>query len=88
VLGLQGRFELRRDVRRVQRRDAEMQRFGGYVAVRGVSLECQLQRRYASLRYNGECLRRVAVVYRPRFDLRPEWQRELLRVERGDWRHV
>ena len=85
---MQGGLELRGDLRGVWRRDTEVQGPGDYLSVRGVPLECRLQRCYAKLQHGDERLRTAAFMRGIGGDLRPERQRELLRVERGDRWHI
>jgi len=87
VLHVQDGLELRRELYGLLRCDAEMQRPRGNVAMCRVPLECGLRRNFARLQHEHECLRATAIVRRTGGDLRPERQRELLRVEFRDWRH-
>jgi hypothetical protein len=84
LLRVQGGRKLWCDLRDMQRGDAEMQGPREYVAVRGMPIGFGLQRRYAKLQHDYECLRTAAFVRRIGVDLRSEREQRLLRVKRGD----
>ena len=72
VLRVQGGFELRRGLREMRRRDAEVQGLGNHFAVRWVPLGFGLRRCHAKLQRGNECLRTAAFVRRLGGDLRSE----------------